>query len=176
MKILVSACLLGLPCRYDGRSLPNETVLALGKHHTLVPFCPEIYGGLATPREPAEIRGERVVTRAGSDVTDAYRAGANEALRTAQLLGCTCAVLQDRSPSCGSGMIYDGAFTGTLTTGDGLTARLLRQNGIRVLCASRVLQTGLDCPCTAKCRRHGRCDECRAHHARRDTPPCCERS
>lgn len=175
MKILVSACLLGLPCRYDGRSVPNDAVIALGKEHVLVPFCPEIYGGLATPREPAEIQNDRIVTRSGADVTEAYRKGADEALRVARLLGCSCAVLQDRSPSCGSGVRYDGTFTGTLTDGDGLTASLLKENHIQVIRASQVSQTFLCCPCSAKCHRHGRCDECRSHHAGRKNPPFCER-
>ena len=137
MKVLVSACLLGLPCRYDGGAATDETVTGLIGEHTLVPFCPEIYGGLPTPREPAEIRGDRVVTRSGEDVTEAYEKGAREALRIARMFGCECAVLQDRSPSCGCGIIHDGSFTGALVPGDGVTAKLLCANGVRVLPASR---------------------------------------
>jgi len=137
MRLLVSACLLGLACRYDGCANENETVTALDSGHVLIPFCPEIYGGLPTPREPAEIRNGRVVTRSGQDVTAFYEKGAAEALRLAKKLGCRCAVLQDRSPSCGCGIIHDGTFGGGLTEGDGVTAALLAQNGIRVVPASQ---------------------------------------
>lgn len=137
MKLLVSACLLGLGCRYDGRAKENATVLELTGSHTLIPFCPEIYGGLSTPREPSEIRGGRVLTKTGEDVTMQFEKGACEALRLAQTLGCTGAILQDRSPSCGVGWIHDGTFLGGLVEGDGLTARLLLQAGLRVLPASR---------------------------------------
>ena len=144
MKILVSSCLLGMACRYSGQSKPSDTVIRLAQSHMLVPFCPEIYGGLPTPREPAEIRDGRVVTPSGKDVTAAFEKGAQEALRIAQTLGCDCAVLMDRSPSCGNGIIHDGTFTDGLTPGDGLTAALLKQKGIRVINASETgeLQSG----------------------------------
>ena len=139
MKILVSACLLGMACRYDGRANQNEAILHLMQNHTLIPFCPEIYGGLPIPRESSEIRNGRVVTKCGLDVTDAFEKGAQEALLLSQLLGIRCAVLQDRSPSCGYGEIHDGTFTADgLVPGDGLTTHLLKANGIRVLPASRV--------------------------------------
>ena len=140
MTILVSACLLGLACRYDGRAKENPAVLALRAHHTLIPFCPETYGGLPTPRLPSEIRGDRVVARDGADVTAAFAKGAQEALKLARLMGCDCALLQDRSPSCGCGLIHDGSFTDALVVGDGLTARLLKENGLRVLPANRVAE------------------------------------
>lgn len=133
MTILVSACLLGCPCRYDGKSKPNDTALALMEQHTLIPICPEQMGGLATPRVPAERRGDGVFTETGGDVTAQYRRGAEEALRLAKLYGCTHAILKERSPSCGSGQIYDGSFSRTLTDGDGVTAALLKENGITVL-------------------------------------------
>lgn len=142
MRIFVSACLLGAACRYDGRSRANGAVLALAQRHELVPFCPEIYGGLPTPRTPAERRGDRVVTADGRDVTDCYRRGAEEALRLARSLGCACAVLKERSPSCGRGRIYDGTFTGTLTDGDGVTAARFRQAGIPVFGESDVEARG----------------------------------
>ena len=132
MRILISACLLGCRCRYDGASRPQPWIAALAERHTLVPVCPEQLGGLPTPRPPAERRGDRVVTRAGGDVTAQYRRGAEEALRLCRLLGCNAALLKERSPSCGSGAIYDGTFTGTVTAGDGVTAELLRKNGIPV--------------------------------------------
>ena len=132
MKILVSRCLLGERCRYDGKRIPDAEVIALGREHTLIPVCPEMLGGLPCPRTPCEVRGERVVSRDGEDRTDAYRRGAEEALRICRENGCEKAVLKARSPSCGKGIIYDGSFTGTLTAGDGVTARLLEENGISV--------------------------------------------
>ena len=132
MKLLVSACLLGVPCRYDGQSKMHDGVCALLEKHTLIPFCPEIYGGLATPRPAAERQGERVVTRDGDDVTAQYRRGAEEALRLCRLYGCEAALLKERSPSCGHGVIHNGLFDGGLTGGDGVTAALLLQNGIAV--------------------------------------------
>lgn len=133
MKILVSACLLGVRCRYDGKSKPHPAVERLMEQHTLIPVCGEILGGLPTPRVSAERQGERVVTADGRDVTAAYRRGAEEVLRLAERYGCTAAVLKERSPSCGSGRIYDGTFTGTLTDGWGVTAELLRDHGICVI-------------------------------------------
>ena len=138
MRILVSACLLGTCCRYDGASRPQSRIAALAERHTLVPVCPEQLGGLATPRPPAERRGERVVTEAGGDVTAQYRRGAEEALRLCRLFDCEAALLKERSPSCGSGEIYDGSFSGTLTAGEGVTAELLRTQGIPVYGESRL--------------------------------------
>ena len=137
MKLLISACLLGCRCRYDGASKPLPQIAALAERHTLVPVCPEQLGGLPTPRPPSERRGDRVVTRAGGDVTAQYRRGAEEALRLCRLLGCEAALLKERSPSCGSREIYDGTFTGTLTAGDGVTAELLRAQSIPVYGESR---------------------------------------
>ena len=133
MKILVSACLLGVRCRYDGKSKPHPAVERLMEQHTLIPVCGEIFGGLPTPRVSAERQGERVVTADGRDVTAAYRRGAEEVLRLAERHGCKAAILKERSPSCGSGRIYDGTFTGTLTDGWGVTAELLRDHGICVI-------------------------------------------
>ena len=132
MKILISACLLGVRCRYDGASKPHPLAAELAKYHTLIPVCPEQLGGLATPRPPAERQGERVVAVSGADVTEQYRRGAEEALRLCRLFGCEVAVLKERSPSCGRGEVYDGTFTGTLISGDGVTACLLREEGIPV--------------------------------------------
>ena len=140
MKILISACLLGIPCRYDGKAKPQPWAEALAGRHDLVPVCPEQLGGLPTPRTPSERRGDRVVMNTGADVTEQYRRGAACALRLYQLLGCKAAVLKERSPSCGCGAVYDGTFTGTLTAGDGVTAALLRAHGIRVLGESQVLE------------------------------------
>ena len=138
MTILVSACLLGCPCRYDGKSKPNDAVLVLMEHHTLIPICPEQMGGLATPRVPAERKDGGVFTERGGDVTEQYRRGAEEALRLAQLYGCKYAILKERSPSCGNGQIYDGSFSRRLIEGDGVTAQLLKAHGITVLGESEV--------------------------------------
>lgn len=130
--ILVSACLLGTPCRYDGVGKADARVLALAKSRRLIPVCPEQLGGLPTPRPPAERDGARIRANDGADVTAAFQRGAQETLRLLKLFGCKTAILKARSPSCGFGRIYDGTFSGTLVSGDGLTAALLRQNGVAV--------------------------------------------
>lgn len=142
MKILVSQCLLGVPCRYDGQSKPAAALNKLAEQgHTLIPVCPEVMGGLPTPRPPAERQSDgRVVNRAGADVTAEYAAGARCALETALSHGCTVAVLKEKSPSCGSGQVYDGSFSGTLIPGQGMTAQLLTQHGIRVLGESQLAE------------------------------------
>ena len=132
MRLLVSACLLGVMCRYDGQSRPDEKVLALLKNHVLVPVCPEQLGGLSTPRCPCEIQGDRVMSRDGDDRTAEYEKGALEALRLCRLFSCEAAVLKAKSPSCGLGCVYDGTFSGTLRPGDGVTAGLLKNSGVPV--------------------------------------------
>ena len=132
MRLLVSACLLGVMCRYDGQSRPDEKVLGLLKNHVLVPVCPEQLGGLSTPRCPCEIRGDRVMSREGDDRTAEYEKGAQEALRLCRLFSCEAAVLKAKSPSCGLGCVYDGTFSGTLRPGDGVTAGLLKNSGVPV--------------------------------------------
>lgn len=133
--LLISACLTGERCKYNGghNALPPEVLAALAERYRLVPVCPERDGGLPTPRTPSERRGDRVVNRAGEDVTDAFRKGAALALETARTNGCRKALLKERSPSCGSGRIYDGSFTGTVIPGDGVTAALLKENGLAVI-------------------------------------------
>lgn len=138
MKILVSACLLGVACRYDGQSKAYSLIDELCHRHQVVPVCPEIMGGLPTPRVPAERRGAQVVTQNG-DVTENYQRGAQQVLQLAKKLGCTVAVLKEHSPSCGSGQIYDGTFSATLTEGWGVAAQLLRENGICVLGESQLV-------------------------------------
>ena len=133
MTILVSACLLGCPCRYDGAAKADPRVLALMERHTLIPVCPEQLGGLPTPRLPSERREGGVFDRGGKNVTPQYRQGAEEVLRLVRLYGCTHAVLKERSPSCGNGQIYDGSFSHVLVPGSGVAAELLAQNGITVL-------------------------------------------
>ena len=145
MNILISACLLGVGCRYDGTRKKNAAAIRLAEKYHLIPFCPEQAGGLATPRSPAELCGGIVITRDGADVTDAYRHGAEEALRLAEMFHCVVAVLKERSPSCGSGEIHDGTFSGGLTAGDGVTAALLKAHGIRVLGESQIQRELLLC-------------------------------
>ena len=132
LPILVSACLLGTPCRYDGSGKADARLLKLGAKRQLIPVCPELLGGLPTPRPPAERVGARILDQDGADVTAAYLRGAQETLRLARLLGCKTAILKARSPSCGAGQIYDGTFSSTLVAGQGVTAALLAQNGIVV--------------------------------------------
>ena len=136
--ILVSACLLGENTRYDGQSKPCAEVLALKEEYNLIPVCPEVLGGLPTPRIPSERVGDRVVARDGKDVTDAFHRGASEVVRLAKITGCTAALLKERSPSCGSGTIYDGTFRGTLRNGDGVTAEALKKEGIPVFGESQI--------------------------------------
>ena len=131
-RILISACLLGEKCRYDGKSKPVDRVLALASKYVLIPVCPEVMGGLPTPRKPSEIQGDRVIMVDGTDVTAQYRCGAELCLALARENGCKLAVLKARSPSCGKGAVYDGTYTGTLTVGNGVSAQLLMDNGITV--------------------------------------------
>jgi len=139
-KLLISRCLLGDACRYDGKSkpLPAETLQALRAQYELIPVCPEVLGGLPTPRTPSERQGSRVVMKTGADVTAEYRRGAEIALRLAQEHQVCAAVLKERSPSCGKGIIYDGTFTGTLTNGNGVTAEVLMDAGFAVYGESEI--------------------------------------
>lgn len=132
MKILVSACLLGSPCKYSGGNNLCPRLLELSRNHTLIPLCPEQLGGLPTPRPPAERRNGRVITQSGIDVTDAYEKGAAEIARLARLLDLEAAILKSRSPACGRGAIYDGSFSHTLIAGNGLAAEALLALGIPV--------------------------------------------
>ena len=130
--ILVSACLLGVPCRYDGTGTADARVLALAKKRHIVPVCPEQLGGLPTPRPSAERNGTRVLTRDDRDVTAPFQRGAEETLRLSRLFSCRIAILKANSPSCGAGWIYDGSFSRTKIPGDGVMAALLRAHGIRL--------------------------------------------
>ncbi len=142
MKVVISACLLGVRCRYDGGDSRNETAIKQSETVKLIPVCPEEAGGLSTPRPPAEIVGgdgsdvldgkAKVMTVDGTDVTEAYLKGAHHALQVAQLHGATQMILKARSPSCGCGDIYDGTFSGTLMSGDGVTTALLKRHGITI--------------------------------------------
>ena len=134
MRVLVSLCLLGANCRYNGIPQEDFAVTALlGREDvTLIPVCPEQLGGLSTPRTPSEQQGDKVVDELGNDRTEAFTDGAKEVLRLAKLYGCEAAILKERSPSCGSGRVYDGTFSHTQISGDGVCAGLLKANGIRV--------------------------------------------
>lgn len=132
MKLLVSACLMGVGCRYDGKSNELPQLAELLARHDCIPACAEVFGGLPTPRVPAEIAGDRVVNKEGRDVTAQFTRGAEEVARLAKITGCTAALLKERSPSCGRGQIYDGTFTKTLVEGDGLTAKALKDLGLTV--------------------------------------------
>jgi uncharacterized protein YbbK (DUF523 family) len=130
--MLVSACLLGTCCNHEGGHSRRASVLALASTNRLFPICPEVCGGLSTPRPAAERRGDGVVTEAGDDVTDAYVRGAAAAVELARAVGARQAVLKARSPSCGSARVYDGTFSRTLRDGDGVTAAALRSAGLEV--------------------------------------------
>lgn len=138
MNILVSACLLGVHCRYDGNGVMQEELEKLSKEHTLIPVCPEIFGGLATPRDPAERLGERIITKTGQDVTEQYTKGAEEILNLCKFYHCHYAILKERSPSCGYGRIYDGTFRGRLIAGNGAAAQLLSEHGVEIYGESRI--------------------------------------
>lgn len=139
-RILVSACLLGMACRYDGQSKPNEKILHLLQKDSvqLIPVCPEQLGGLATPRIASERRGNCVIMGDGSDVTRQYQKGAEETWKMAQLYGCKKAILKEKSPSCGCGKIYDGSFSKVLIDGNGVTADLLLHHGMEVIGESQI--------------------------------------
>ena len=132
-KILVSACLLGTPCRYDGRSKPCERVIALKEKYDLIAVCPEVLGGLTTPRPPCELADGRVIRQDGADMSSFYKKGADLALALAQSNNCKIAILKENSPSCSPHLHYDGTFSGTRTEGPGITAKLLSEHGILVL-------------------------------------------
>ncbi len=131
--ILVSACLVGINCKYSGGNNYNEKIFNLVKEGKAIPICPEQLGGLKTPRLPAEIINECVINKNNEDVTKEFIKGAKEVLNLAKKLGIKKAVLQPRSPSCGCGRIYSGNFDNTLVDGNGITADLLMKNGIEVI-------------------------------------------
>lgn len=139
-NVLISACLLGFACKYCGGSnkLTEQQLAALSEKFRLIPVCPETAGGLPTPRDPSERLGDKVVSNQGRDVTAQYQKGAETALWLARRYGCQAALLKEKSPSCGSGLIYDGSFTGTLVPGDGVAAQALKEEGLIVFGESDV--------------------------------------
>ena len=131
-NVLISACLYGEKCRYDGKDNFLSRLDEIKKICNLIPVCPEVMGGLSTPRNPSEIVGGKVIMNDGTDVTKEYEKGAEITLKTALENGCKVALMKAKSPSCGVGKIYDGTFSRTLVDGDGVTVRLLKENGITV--------------------------------------------
>lgn len=132
MNILISACLTGCNCKYNGKNNFNKKVSALLDKHTVICVCPEQAGGLPTPRMPSEIKDGRVITENGTDVTESFLNGAKASLSKALKYNCTAAVLKANSPSCGFGKIYDGSFSHKLTDGNGIFAQMLFDNGIKI--------------------------------------------
>lgn len=133
-KILVSACLAGVNCRYDGKNNDNIKIKKLiesGKDIIFV--CPEQLGGLSTPRVPAELIEDKILDKTGKDVTSNFQKGAEETLKIAKMFNIKFAILKAKSPSCGSKQIYDGTFSDTLTKGEGVTTTLLKKNGIEII-------------------------------------------
>ena len=135
--ILVSACLAGINCKYNGENNYNEKVFNLVKEGKAIPVCPEQLGGLTTPRDPSEIKiidGKRyVINKEGIDVTEEFEKGAEEVLALVKKFGIKKAILQSRSPSCGKGKIYSGNFDRNVVDGNGILADLLLKNGIEVI-------------------------------------------
>ncbi|MDO6738172.1 DUF523 domain-containing protein [Wenyingzhuangia sp. 2_MG-2023] len=129
---LVSACLAGIPCRFDGKAKKHQTIAQLIEEGKAIAVCPEELGGLPTPRIPAEKQGEKIINKNGIDVTKAFEKGAQKALQIALKNDCTEAILKSNSPSCGCGKIYDGSFTGKLTNDDGIFCKVLKENKIKI--------------------------------------------
>lgn len=131
---ICSACLLGIRCRYDGKSKPNKKVLALAKKEILIPVCPEQLGGGSVPRPKSEVNAQRrVFNEKGTDITDVFIRGAEEAYKIAKMYNITKGILKQRSPACGVGQIYDGTFSGNVTKGDGIATEYLKKKGLHVI-------------------------------------------
>lgn len=139
-KVLVSACLLGENCRYDGGNCHVEGLDGLTEFFEVVPFCPEVEGGLPIPRFPAELRRGYAKLRSGEDVTRAYDLGASKALNICSYLGIKLAIMKQNSPACGSKKIHNGLFDGKLVEGEGIACARLRKAGIRVIDEEEAVQ------------------------------------
>ncbi|MBR2454751.1 MAG: DUF523 domain-containing protein [Clostridia bacterium] len=137
-KIIVSGCLLGCDCRYKGDNCRCDELLDLAKDHTLIPVCPEQLGGLSTPRDPAEIVGDKVISNHGKDVTYEYNKGAELALYIAKVNNADAVALKANSPSCGKGIIYDGTFTGNKIEGNGIAAKMFLDAGFSVFTENEI--------------------------------------
>lgn len=132
-KILISACLAGVNCKYNGKNNENKKIIELIKNKDVILICPEQLGGLKTPRTPAERIKDKVITNDNIDVTKEYQKGAEEVLNLVKKFNIKTAILKSKSPSCGKGKIYDGSFSNTLIYGNGITTELLEKNGIKVI-------------------------------------------
>jgi uncharacterized protein YbbK (DUF523 family) len=135
---IVSACLVGVNCRYDGQNVPDKALEELFKSGKAIPICPELLGGLPCPRACCEITEtpdgvRKVLGKSNKDFTHEFELGAIKTLELCKALDITSAILKFRSPSCGYGKIYDGTFSGTIINGNGITADLLAQNGVKIL-------------------------------------------
>lgn len=144
---LVSACLLGVACRYDGRPKGQDGIASLLADRPLVAFCPEVAGGLPTPRPKSERLGHRVISEDGQDVTNAFALGAQRALDLCRTYGIKKALLKEGSPSCGVHRIYDGSFSGQRISGQGMTAEILRGHGIEVVSSDEIFDPPREPPC-----------------------------
>lgn len=133
MIIGVSACLLGENCKYNGGNNESKKLREYVKGYTVVPICPEVMGGLPTPRDPAEIVDGVVRQKSGRSVDEEFRKGARAALQKIKDAGADVVILQSRSPSCGVNEIYDGSFTGRLVKGKGVFAEMLEEEGIKAV-------------------------------------------
>lgn len=138
--LIISACFLGRNVKYNGGNNLLSNIKELEEYFELIPICPETEGGLNTPRNPSEIIGDKVFSNIGEDVTAQFRKGASIALERAIKSGAKLALLKSKSPSCGNGLIYDGAFSGKLTVGDGIAASLLKEHGIMVFTENEIEQ------------------------------------
>lgn len=139
MKFVVSACLMGDNCKYNGGNNYSEEIVNYLKDKEYVKVCPECLGGLSTPRVPSEICGDKVINKDGIDVTNEYNKGALESLKIAKDFKVDAAILKSNSPSCGCGMIYDGTFSKKLISGDGITTKLFKENGIKVISSDDII-------------------------------------
>ncbi len=140
MKIMVSACLLGDNVKYNGGNNRNEELINFLKDFEIIKICPEVMGGLSIPRIPSEIKNNKVFNRDGMDVTDYFYNGARKVLELAKKENIKVAILKERSPSCGSELIYDGTFKGNIIMGEGITTKLLKENGITILNENNYLE------------------------------------
>lgn len=143
MNILVSACLLGVHCRYSGTGTSHEDIISLKYKHNLIPICPEQLGGLPTPRNPVEIVNGKAKDKQGRDFTKEFSKGALQTLQISKTLDCKLAILKSNSPSCGNNKVYDGTFKGELIDGQGYTAKILMENGIEVLSEKEIDRVGI---------------------------------
>lgn len=137
-KVIVSACLLGETCRYDGKGCPNEEVINYIKDKQVYMVCPEVLGGLPTPRSSCEIVCGEVISKEGKNCTTEYMKGAKQVLELAKSNHIDTAILKSKSPSCGYGEIYDGSFSSKLVKGNGICAEMLANNGINVINSDKI--------------------------------------